>query len=60
MREITYRDAIREALEGSDGVLRVIHLRTLHVGPDELLVAAKIAVAHGETGAEIARRRTLP
>ena len=46
--------AIREALEGSPGVLRVIHLRTLHVGPDELLVAAKIAVAHGETGAEIA------
>lgn len=47
--------AIREALEGSPGVQRVIHLRTLHVGPDELLVAAKIAVAHGETGAEIAQ-----
>jgi cation diffusion facilitator family transporter len=47
--------AIREALEGSSGVERVIHLRTLHVGPDELLVAAKIAVAHGETGAEIAQ-----
>ena len=47
--------AIRAALEGSSGVQRVIHLRTLHVGPDELLVAAKIAVAHGETGAEIAR-----
>jgi cation diffusion facilitator family transporter len=47
--------AIREALEGSSGVQRVIHLRTLHVGPDELLVAAKIAVAHGETGAEIAQ-----
>jgi hypothetical protein len=27
--------AIRAALEGSDGVERVIHLRTLHVGPDE-------------------------
>ena len=47
--------AIRAALESSDGVLRVIHLRTLHVGPDELLVAAKIAIAHGGTGAEIAR-----
>jgi cation diffusion facilitator family transporter len=47
--------AIRAALESSDGVLRVIHLRTLHVGPDELLVAAKIAIAHGETGAQIAR-----
>ena len=47
-------DAIRVALEGSAGVLRVIHLRTLHVGPDELLVGAKIAVAHSETGQEIA------
>ena len=46
--------AIEKALESSDGVLRVIHLRTLHVGPDELLVAAKIAIAHNETGAEIA------
>ena len=47
-------DAIRAALEGSDGVLRVIHLRTLHVGPDELLVGAKIAVVHSDTGAQIA------
>ena len=46
--------AIEKALESSDGVLRVIHLRTLHVGPDELLVAAKIAIAHNDTGAEIA------
>ena len=48
-------EAIRAALEGSEGVNRVIHLRTLHVGPDELLVAAKIAVTHGDTGAEIAK-----
>lgn len=34
--------AIRDALDGSDGVTRVIHLRTLHLGPEELLVAAKI------------------
>lgn len=47
-------EAIRVALESSDGVNRVIHLRTLHVGPDELLVAAKIAVAHSATGREIA------
>ena len=46
--------AIQAALEASNGVLRVIHLRTLHVGPDELLVAAKIAVAHSDTGALIA------
>ncbi len=48
-------EAIRLALESSDGVLRVIHLRTLHTGPDELIVAAKIAVAHSATGAEIAQ-----
>lgn len=48
-------NAIRAALEGSEGVDRVIHLRTLHVGPDELLVAAKIAITHSDTGADIAR-----
>ncbi len=47
-------EAIASALESSPGVKRVIHLRTLHVGPDELLVAAKIAIAHSATGAEIA------
>jgi cation diffusion facilitator family transporter len=44
---------IRAALEEGGGSL--IHMKTLHLGPDELLVAAKIAVARGETGAEIAR-----
>lgn len=47
--------AITAALEGSSGVQRVIHLRTVHVGPDELLVAAKIAVSHSATGAQIAQ-----
>jgi cation diffusion facilitator family transporter len=37
-------DAISTALAGTDGVDRVIHLRTMHLGPDELLVGAKIAV----------------
>jgi cation diffusion facilitator family transporter len=36
--------AIVAALEAGDGVERVIHLRTLHMGPESLLVAAKIAV----------------
>jgi divalent metal cation (Fe/Co/Zn/Cd) transporter len=47
--------AIRKALEDSSGVERVIHLRTMHVGPDELLVAAKIAIHESDTGAQIAR-----
>ncbi|MFT4043018.1 MAG: cation diffusion facilitator family transporter [Gordonia sp. (in: high G+C Gram-positive bacteria)] len=37
---------LRTAL-GSDGVDRVIHMRTQYLGPDELLVAAKIAIAPG-------------
>jgi cation diffusion facilitator family transporter len=36
--------AIREAMESSPHVARVIHLRTLHLGPEELLVAAKLAI----------------
>jgi cation diffusion facilitator family transporter len=46
--------AIRSALESSPLVDRVIHLRTLHVGPDDLLVAAKIAIGSDDTGADIA------
>ncbi len=37
----------------ADGT-RVIHLKTLHLGPDELLVAAKISVERGATGEQIA------
>src|SRR5262245_141793 len=36
--------AVVAALEAGDDVMRVIHLRTLHMGPESLLVAAKIAV----------------
>jgi cation diffusion facilitator family transporter len=48
------QQAIMTALASAPLVSRVIHLRTLHVGPDELLVAAKIAVAEVDTGAQIA------
>ncbi|MGE5131890.1 MAG: cation diffusion facilitator family transporter [Gemmatimonadota bacterium] len=46
--------AIVGALEDGPEVERVIHLRTMHVGPESLLVAAKIAVRHDETAAAIA------
>jgi cation diffusion facilitator family transporter len=48
--------AITEALvgEGDTGVDSVIHLRTMHLGPEELLVAAKIAVGSKDYGYEIA------
>lgn len=37
--------AIRLALEQTENVVRLIHIRTQYLGPDELLVAAKIALA---------------
>jgi cation diffusion facilitator family transporter len=36
---------IRAAIETAPGVQRVIHMRTLHLGPEELMVGVKIAVA---------------
>jgi cation diffusion facilitator family transporter len=48
-------EQIRIALEGSPDVARVIHMRTLHLGPEELLVAAKIAVEHDDTASQVAR-----
>jgi cation diffusion facilitator family transporter len=48
-------DAIRDALVDGTTVTRVIHLKTLHLGPDELLVAAKIAVDPALGLPEVAR-----
>ncbi|MFC8141363.1 cation diffusion facilitator family transporter [Streptomyces paradoxus] len=45
---------IEAALVDGTSVTRIIHMRTLHLGPDELLVAAKIAVQHDDTATEIA------
>lgn len=45
---------ITAALAGADGVRRVIHLKTLHLGPSEILVAAKIAVEPTESAARVA------
>src|SRR5690348_15165106 len=36
------QDAIRTVIEASPEVRRIIHLRTEHLGPDDLLVAAKL------------------
>ncbi|CPX12152.1 Putative cation transporter [Mycobacteroides abscessus] len=40
----TQEQAILDALAGTDDVERVIHCRTQYLGPEELLVAAKIAI----------------
>jgi cation diffusion facilitator family transporter len=47
--------AIEQAIVDGPEVDRIIHMRTLHLGPDELLVAAKIAVHHGGTAGDVAR-----
>jgi cation diffusion facilitator family transporter len=47
--------SIRAALVDGDVVTGVIHMRTLYLGPEELLVAAKIAVQHDDTAVEVAR-----
>ncbi|PKQ31663.1 MAG: cation transporter [Actinobacteria bacterium HGW-Actinobacteria-2] len=45
---------ITAALAGAEGVQRVIHLKTLHLGPEEILVAAKIAVEPTESAVRVA------
>ena len=46
---------IREALKNTDGVESVIHMKTLYLGPDELMVGAKIAISATATGKQIAK-----
>jgi cation diffusion facilitator family transporter len=47
--------AIEEALLAGPEIERIIHMKTLHVGPEEVLIAAKIAVRVGEDAEEITR-----
>lgn len=48
------QDRIRAALVSADQFDQVIHLKTLHLGPEELLVAAKVAVQPGATAEQVA------
>lgn len=43
-----------DALAGAAGIDRVIHLKTQYLGPEELLVAAKVAVAPNSSARDIA------
>ncbi|MPZ60782.1 MAG: cation diffusion facilitator family transporter [Propionibacteriales bacterium] len=55
--ESASRDAvarIRGALAGVGSVERIIHMKTLHLGPEELLVAAKIGVRGHGSAADVA------
>jgi divalent metal cation (Fe/Co/Zn/Cd) transporter len=46
---------IEQAIVAGAGIERIIHMKTLHLGPEELLVAAKIAVPPVESATEVAR-----
>lgn len=46
--------AVRSSLASAPGVNGIIHVRTMHLGPDSLLVAAKIDFDHSFTIAELA------
>ncbi|MCY0942154.1 cation diffusion facilitator family transporter [Streptomyces antarcticus] len=48
-------EKIKAAVVDGHTVTSLIHMRTLHLGPEELLVAAKIAVRSDDTAAEVAR-----
>jgi cation diffusion facilitator family transporter len=48
-----HQAAIEQALRG-DGIDDVVHMRSLHLGPDDLLVAAKVTVTATDSAAEVA------
>jgi cation diffusion facilitator family transporter len=48
-------DRIRDAINANSSVEALIHMKTLYLGPDELLVAAKVALASKTKLAEVAK-----
>jgi len=45
---------IKTTVEGTERVNRLIHMRTLYIGPDELLVAMKVELIQGLSGIDVA------
>ena len=48
-------EAIRQAIASTEGVEAVVDLRTIHVGPDDLVIAGGIVVSPSETATGITR-----
>jgi divalent metal cation (Fe/Co/Zn/Cd) transporter len=46
---------IADAIRRTEGVDRIIHMKTLHLGPEEVLVGVKVAVGRADGADEIAR-----
>lgn len=49
-----HEERISAALMGGGELERIIHMKTLHLGPEELLVAAKVGVPRAAQAADIA------
>jgi len=49
----TQRATIVELVSATAGVEKLVHVRTMHLGPEEVLLGMKIAVAPGTTAAEV-------
>ncbi|GAA1996521.1 cation diffusion facilitator family transporter [Nakamurella flavida] len=47
-------ERIRAAAESGHEVERILHMKTLYLGPDEMLVAMKVAVTPTDSAAEVA------
>ena len=47
-------DKIEAAVVDGESIERIIHMKTLHLGPEELLVAVKVGVPRTATAADIA------
>jgi cation diffusion facilitator family transporter len=47
-------ERIERACTETPGVERIIHMKTLHLGPEEILVAAKIGVSSSASASEVA------
>ena len=47
--------AITKALSEGDGINRLIHLRTMQQGPDDIIVAAKVDFDHSFSAAQLAK-----
>jgi divalent metal cation (Fe/Co/Zn/Cd) transporter len=45
---------IADAITSTDGIDKLIHMRTLHLGPEELLVAVKVGVPRGTNAERVA------
>jgi divalent metal cation (Fe/Co/Zn/Cd) transporter len=48
------RQSIRDAIESHEQTTRLIHIRTEHLGPEELLVGAKVEFVNGLTVSKLA------